>query len=148
MGKASDEVLRDLLGLQETLCRLFDEHAGRERRQGEAGPSPWSPAVDIYETGESFILAAELPGMAQDDIHLEVLGDLLVLRGERPLHTGAPALGYHRVERPNGIFQRTFRLPAGVDAEAVSAGYRDGVLRVTLPKRMPPGTAGVRVRVE
>lgn len=148
MGKASDEVLRDLLGLQETLCRLFDEHAGRERRQGEAVPSPWSPAVDIYETPESFVLAAELPGMAQEDIHLEVMGDLLVLRGERPLHTGAPALGYHRVERPNGIFQRTFRLPAGVDAGAVSAGYRDGVLRVTLPKRARPEPAGVRVRVE
>lgn len=144
MGRGSDEALRDLLGLQETLYRLFDEHASRERPAREAVPTPWSPAVDIYEDGDTFVLTAEVPGMEQDDIHLEITEDHLVLRGERPLHTGAPALSYHRVERPNGIFQRTFRLPAVVDPEAVSAAYRDGVLRVTLPKR----TAGRAIDVE
>jgi len=145
MGKGSDEALRDLLGLQETLYRLFDEQTTRERPAREAVPTPWSPAVDIYEASETFVLTAELPGMDQDDIHLEITEDLLVLRGERPLHTGAPVLSYHRVERPNGIFQRTFRLPAVVDPQTVSAAYRDGVLRITLPKRGSGRPIGVRV---
>ncbi|MBE0616987.1 MAG: Hsp20/alpha crystallin family protein [Proteobacteria bacterium] len=146
MGRGSDEVLRDLLGLQETLYRLFDEHPSREQPAREAVPTPWSPAVDIYETDESFVLTAELPGMDQNDMHLEITEDRLVLRGERPLHTGAPAVSYHRVERPNGIFQRTFRLPTVVDPRTVSAAYHDGVLRVTLPKRV--GGRAFDVRVE
>ncbi len=134
MGKGSDEVLRHLQGLQETLYRLFDEQQCAPRGEGDA-VAPWSPPVDIYETADTFVLVAELPGMDQDEIHVETAEELLVLRGERPLHTGDPAVSYHRVERPNGIFQRAFRLPAGVAAESVTAHYRDGVLRVSLPKR-------------
>jgi len=147
MGRGSDEVLRHLQGLQETLYRLFDEQQGAPRSESDA-VVPWSPAVDIYETADSFVLVAELPGMEQDDIHLEIADELLVLRGERPLHTGDPAVSYHRVERPNGLFQRAFRLPAGVASESVSAAYRDGVLRVSLPKRETSSPRSIDVAVD
>jgi len=147
MGRGSDEVLRHLQGLQETLYRLFDEQQGAPRSEADA-VVPWSPAVDIYETADSFVLVAELPGMDQDDIHLELAEELLVLRGERPLHTGDPAVSYHRVERPNGLFQRAFRLPAGVASESVTAAYRDGVLRVSLPKREVSSPRSIDVAVE
>jgi len=147
MGRGSDEVLRHLQGLQETLYRHFDEPQGAARGEGD-GVAPWSPPVDIYETPDSFVLLAELPGMDQDDIHLEIAEELLALRGERPLHTGDPAMSYHRVERPNGLFQRAFRLPAGVAPEAVSASYRDGVLRVTLPKSRTSPSRAIDVVVE
>ncbi len=134
MGRGSDEVLRDLAGLREQVYRLFDEQAGRSWGGREAVSARWTPAVDIFDTGVAFVLAAEVPGVDQADIHLEVTDDVLVLRGERPASTPDPSFSYHRVERPGGLFQRVFRLPSGVDPGAVTASCRDGVLRVTMPK--------------
>ena len=146
MGKGSDEVLRHLQGLQETLYRLFDEQHRTSPSEGD-GVVPWAPAVDIYETAESFVLVAELPGMQQDDIHLEIAEDRLVLRGERPLQAEDAAASYHRVERPNGLFQRAFRLPSGVASDSASAAYRDGVLRVSLPKTQASSARAIDVEV-
>lgn len=135
MGQGSDEAFRDLVGLQDEICRLFDEQSVRVRGGREPNRAQWMPAVDIYENGDSFVLVAELPGVAQEEIRLEVVDDLLVLRGERPSSTGEASHSYHRIERPHGIFQRTFRLPVLVASEGVSANCSEGVLRVVLPKR-------------
>ncbi|MDW7709484.1 MAG: Hsp20/alpha crystallin family protein [Deferrisomatales bacterium] len=148
MGKGSDEVFRDLMGLQETLYRLFDEQGGRDRTEGDSVPSHWCPAVDIREADECFVLSAELPGMIREDIHLEITDDRLVLRGERLLPADPAVLSYHRIERPNGIFQRVFRLPSVVDPGGASATYRAGVLRVTLPKRAGVEGQAIPVQVE
>ncbi len=135
MGHGSDEVFRDLLGLQEEIYRLFDESAARLGGQGEPCAARWTPPVDIHETGDRFVLTAEIPGLALDEIHLEIRPDLLTLRGERPLVRSASGLSYHRIERPNGSFQRSFRLPDAVDPDGARATYQDGVLEVLLPKR-------------
>ncbi len=148
MGRGSDEAFRDLLGLQEKMCRLFDEQSARMRGEKEPVSGHWSPPVDIYETDGEFVLVAEIPGITQEEIHLEISGEMLVLRGERPSNTRHPSHSYHRIERPNGIFQRIFRLPAVVDAAGVAATYRDGVLRVTLPKRAGPLARSVSVQVD
>jgi len=148
MGRGSDEAFRDLLGLQEKMCRLFDEQFSQSRPAKEPVATHWSPAVDIYETAADFVLVAETPGMSQEDIHLEITDDVLVLRGERPSHTGETSHSYHRIERPHGIFQRAFRLPAVVDADGVKANYADGVLRVTLPKREGARSRPISVKVE
>jgi HSP20 family protein len=148
MGRGTDESFRDLLGLQEKMCRLFDDHVSHGPSPREPVSSHWSPPVDIYETSDEFVLVAEIPGVSQEDIDLELSDDLLVLRGERPTVTGDPAHSYHRIERPNGIFQRAFRLPAEVDASDVQAVYREGVLWVTLRKRETARARSVAVRVE
>ncbi len=135
MGHGSDEVFRDLLGLQEEIYRLFDESAARLGGQGEPCAARWTPPVDIHETGDRFVLTAEIPGLALDEIHLEIRPDLLTLRGERPLVRSVSGLSYHRIERPNGSFQRSFRLPGAVDPDGARATYQDGVLEVLLPKR-------------
>ena len=148
MGRSTDEVLRDLMGLQEKIYHMFDEQTANARGQAEGVSPPWTPPVDIYETPESFVLLAEIPGVEQEEIDLEISDDLLVLRGERPLDRGDPDLRYQRVERPNGVFQRAFRLPSGIEAEAVRASYRDGVLRVTVPKQDRKKGTAVAVELE
>ena len=148
MGRGSDEVLRDLLGLQQKIYRMFDEQTGRAADRSDSVSAHWSPPVDIYETGEEFVLVAEIPGVDQSEIHIEVANDLLVLRGERPLITADPSLSYHRIERPNGIFQRVFRLPAEVDPSRVSATCRDGILRVALPKHSDARSRLIPVELE
>lgn len=148
MGRGSDEAFRDLLGLHEKMCRLFDDQAGRVRGDREAMTAHWSPPVDIYETAAAFVLAAEVPGIEEDEIHLEISEDVLVLRGERPSHTRQPSHSYHRIERPDGSFQRLFRLPAVVDPQGVRASYREGVLWVNLPKREEGAPKPIPVKVE
>ena len=114
--------LHDLLALHERLNRLgVDDAPG------------WTPAVDLYETPDRFVLSLELPGLTRDHIKIEIQHDTLVVRGERPVRHEEGAR-YHRVERGHGAFARSFMLPLPVDVEAVAAEFLDGVLTVVVPK--------------
>lgn len=148
MGRGSDETFGDLLGLQEKLCRLFDEQSARTRGDRESMQSHWSPAVDIYETADAFVLVAEIPGVPQKEVHLEIADDLLVLRGERPSATEDATHSYHRIERPHGMFQRVFRLPLTVDSSGVHATCKEGILSVVLPKKNGIRSQSVPVAVD
>lgn len=134
MGQGSDQVLRELLGLQAKIYRLFDEQSARVLAEPDTVP-PWAPPVDMVETADAFVLLAEIPGVDPDAIALEIAGGRLAVRGERTLPPDDPEASYHRAERPHGPFERVFSLPVEVDEAAVRASYRDGVLRVTLAKR-------------
>lgn len=91
------------------------------------------PAVNFYETGDGYVLTAELPGLGSDDIDLSLEGNRVTLRGERKIeHPQEGSL--HRVERPSGAFSRTLELPSDVDADKVEAVHRNGVLMLRLPK--------------
>jgi HSP20 family protein len=93
----------------------------------------WTPAVDMYETNDELVIAAELPGLTQKDIHLSITGDMLAIRGERQRSHEIPD-SYYRAERWWGKFERTLPLPVPVENGKTKASYRDGVLTVTLPK--------------
>jgi HSP20 family protein len=94
----------------------------------------WAPAVDMYETEDELVIAAELPGLNQKDVHLTLAGDMLTIRGERQRPHEVTPDSYYRSERWWGKFERTLPLPIPVEAGKVKAAYRDGVLTVTLPK--------------
>jgi len=91
--------------------------------------------VDIYENKDQIVLEAELPGMNREDFDLSVENNVLTLRGERHFEKKDETDNYHRVERSYGSFLRSFTLPTSVSGEGAIADYRNGVLRVTLPKR-------------
>jgi HSP20 family protein len=94
----------------------------------------WSPAVDVAETQDGIVLRAELPGMRQEDIDIELTGDTLTLRGERKFENREQRENFVRVERSYGRFQRSFTLGVPVQHDQVRANYRDGVLEIVLPK--------------
>jgi HSP20 family protein len=94
----------------------------------------WAPPVDIYETAESIVLEAELPGMTKDDIVVEVKDNTLTLKGEKKFEREVKEENYHRVERSYGAFQRAFTLPLTVQQDKVKAKFKDGILEITLPK--------------
>ena len=132
------EPFRDLVGLQDRMNRMFDEsYRGVGRSQGEdwALGGSWAPAVDIYEHDGNIVLKAELPGVDPKDVDVRLENNTLTLRGERKLDTEIKQESYHRVERTYGAFTRSFTLPSVVDQEKIKADYKDGVLKVTLPKR-------------
>ena len=126
---------RDLRTLQEEVNRLFSTNLTRGFAEEGIGRGAWNPSVDIYENKEHIVLEAELPGMKRDDFELSVENNVITLRGERQLEKKEESDNYHRVERSYGSFTRSFTLPQTVSAEGATAEYRNGVLRVTLPKR-------------
>lgn len=128
-----------LMGMRERMKRMFDEEAERENPCSDRSNIGWSPAVDIHDRGQAYVLTAEVPGVAEGDIDLQVVGDSLVLTGERIPNTADKVVCYHRVERPEGPFRRVFRLPDEVDAQLIRAECKDGVLRVELPKLVGEG---------
>jgi len=94
----------------------------------------WAPAVDIYETPDSIVLQAELPGLSKEDIDIQVRDSVLILKGERRSEKEVKEGNYLRVERAYGGFQRAFTLPAAVQADKIRAVFKDGVLDVNIPK--------------
>jgi HSP20 family protein len=111
---------------EDMMNRLFAEPAGAR---------PWTPAVDIAETDNELVLKADVPGVKLEDINIEVENGTLSLSGNRSYSTEENKGGYHRQERFYGSFHRAFVLPETVDLEKVAAGYENGVLTITMPKK-------------
>jgi HSP20 family protein len=94
----------------------------------------WIPAIDLVETEGEFVLRADLPGLSEQDVSIELEDNVLTLSGERKSEHEERKQGYYRVERSSGSFRRTLTLPEGVDAEAVKATFDRGVLEIRVPK--------------
>jgi HSP20 family protein len=127
---------RDLNILQERMNRAFEDAAGRRWKGDEpAATTSWSPAVDIYETDREILVQAELPGIDRKDIALQVENNVLTLKGDRRFEKETNQENYHRIERSYGGFSRTFAIPAIVDESGIRAEFKDGILKIALPKK-------------
>jgi HSP20 family protein len=130
------DLLKKFLALRERVHSLFEEAVPPMRTVSDAGfHSAWSPPVDLYETETEFVLLAELPGVDKDDLDLQIVDRMIMLRGERHSSRDVCGQNYHRLERPFGRFERRLELPEPVDSSAVKAKMGDGVLTVTVPKK-------------
>lgn len=128
----------DMARLQREVNRLFEtgERGGSLGRGNAEHTSTriWAPAVDIAEDQAEIVVKAELPGLKQEDIDIELTGDTLIIKGERKFDDTQRKDNYVRIERAYGAFQRSFTIGVPVQNDAVSASYKDGVLEVHLPK--------------
>ena len=120
----------------QTMNRLFNTFF--EPTAGSNGSSTvarrWVPAMDLVEGEDEFVLRADLPGLSEQDVNIEVEDSVLRISGERKAAHEQKGKGYYRVERSWGAFSRSLTLPEGVDAEAVKASFDNGVLEVQIPK--------------
>lgn len=117
---------------------------------GDAGINPasaWLPAVDLRESEEQYTLVADLPGLKKEDIEISLTDDVVTIKGERKQEQEQNASGWHVFERNCGAFQRSFRLPRGVDGGNVNAKFENGVLTVTLPKPEQARKKQIEVKV-
>ena len=137
------------LGAQDEMTRMFRRSwlRGHEEENLYEG-GKWAPAVDIYETGDSLIVEAELPGIEVKDIDVTVDDGILTIKGERTHEREVDEENYHRVERAWGLFQRSIKLPAETVADSVKASYEDGVLKVMVPNTEPQKPKSIPVTVE
>lgn len=109
--------------------------------------SAWSPQVEVFERGDMLIVRADVPGVAREDLHVEVEQDVLSIRGERRVEREEEDRGYYRSERSYGQFYRAIPLPDGVDPDSCEASYRDGVLEVTIPAPKRQEQRGRRIQI-
>ena len=126
---------RSLDSMQERLNQIFGGGLARRDREEEMSLGAWMPPVDIEEDKEKIVLTAELPGMKENDIDIQMEGGVLTIRGERKFENEKEGKNYHRVERSYGQFVRSFTLPNNVDREHIQARFQDGLLHIELPKR-------------
>jgi HSP20 family protein len=139
---------KDLVSLQDRMNRLFDESVRNVRPGDEALSSAiWSPAVDIYETEDEVVVKAELPEVNQKDIDVQIENSTLTLRGERKFNKETKKENFHRIERAYGSFSRSFTLPSTIDQEKIRADYKDGILKISMPKREETKPKQIKVAV-
>jgi HSP20 family protein len=124
------EPFRELASLQSEMGRfvngLFDTPA--------RGQQSWVPALDVWETEDDVVYAFDLPGVPEDKISIEAADDTLTVTAEREKVAEESSERFHRFERRYGAFSRAVGLPQGSDVSRISAGYKDGVLEVRVPK--------------
>jgi HSP20 family protein len=138
----------ELRNFQEDFNRMFSSTLPRffSREEGLSGGN-WAPNVDIYEDQNSITLEADLPGLKPGDFNLSIENYRLTLSGERKFEEEKKGDNWRRVERGYGSFTRSFSLPSTIDVDAVNAEFKDGVLRVTLPKREEVKARRIQVKV-
>jgi HSP20 family protein len=131
------EPVRELNSIQQEMNRLFNTFLDTPGAGGSASDARirrWIPAMDLVERDDHFILKVDLPGLTQDDVKVELQDNVMTISGERKQAEEHRADGYYRLERAFGSFSRSLTLPEGVDADAVTAKFENGVLEVTVPK--------------
>ncbi len=137
---------KDFLTIQEDLHKMFDRFLGGiERKPFE---TVWAPAIDVFEEDKELVIQAELPGLDAKDVDVTVEEDSLTLKGERKFEKEVKEDKYYRLERRYGSFQRTIPFPVEVKADQAKAQFKDGVLRITIPKVEERKAKKIKVEVE
>jgi HSP20 family protein len=139
--------LRELEEIQSRLSSLFGRTPLRGLGEETMTVSEWTPLVDITEDEKEYLIKAELPEVKKEDVKVTVENGTLSITGERKVEKEEKGKKYHRVERAYGSFMRSFTLPEGTTGDKVSAEFKDGVLKVHLPKSEEAKPKSIDVRV-
>jgi HSP20 family protein len=139
---------RELEEVSTRLNRLFNQPGGgRSTEEDSTLLADWAPAVDVEESDGEYVIKADLPDVKKEDVRVELHDGVLSLRGERQQEKEAKGKRFHRIERAYGRFERRLALPSEVDVEKVAAEFKDGVLKVHLPKSAAAKPKAVEVKI-
>ena len=127
--------VRDMFSFRNRINHMFDDvFYPINRDEVELSMGSWNPVVDVYDNDDSIVIKAELPGIDKEGIEIDVKDRVLTLKGERSSESEVKDDNYYRRERSFGKFERAFTLPADVDPDKIKADYKDGVLKIDIPK--------------
>lgn len=139
----------DFFGIQREINRVFDNFVrGGVQADESFMSSYWTPAVDIAEQENEFIVKMELPGVNKDEVKISLESNILTIKGEKKQEKEEKSKNLHRVERSYGSFQRSFTLPTSVKSEKIDAMFKDGVLSISLPKAEEAKPKQIEVKVK
>lgn len=146
ISMAEITIWRPFQELRKEVDRLFQEFFGKsyfpERWEG----IEWVPSIDVSETEDEIIVKADIPGVKPEDIEINLVDNVLTIKGEKKREKEEKKENFYRVERYCGTFMRSIQIPSEVDVEKIKAQYKDGVLKVTLPKK--PESKGKTIKIE
>ena len=139
-------LFREMEEMSDRLNRLFGTWT-RPNVKESLTVVDWTPSVDIQETENEYLVKAELPEIKREDVKVTVENGILTLQGERKQEKEEKGKKFHRVERSFGSFLRTFTVPVDADETKVAADFKEGILRVHLPKTEKPRPKAIEVKV-
>ncbi len=125
---------RNLESVQDEVNRVFESFFNAPMRRRGEDVGGWYPDVDVVESKDNIEVQVDLPGMEKDDIKVSVEDSVLTIKGERKAMKEEKEKNYHQIERTYGTFTRSFSLPTSVEGEKIKANYKNGVLKIDLPK--------------
>jgi len=134
------------MSLQREIDRLFDDFTRGFPTLSGNGANALVPSMDVTETDKEIEITAELPGLEEKDVQVNVADNLLTIRGEKKAEKEQKDKNYRLVERSYGSFERTLELPDGVNADAIKANISKGVLKVSIPKPAPAQAKKIDVK--
>jgi len=141
------EPARELQAIQQEMNRLFGSAYPQGNGANGSSVSRWIPLMDVGEDEEHFVVRADLPGIEETDVNVELEDNVLTISGERKSDSEERTDGYHRIERAYGTFSRSLTLPEGIDPEAIGASFSKGVLevRIAKPEQRKPRKVAINV---
>lgn len=131
-----------------TLRNRMDRLWSRMTAEEETALAKWSPTADVIETKDEIVIKAELPGIDEKNVDVEIESGVLTIKGERNAEKETEEKGYRRIERSYGSFLRSFTLPPNVEPEKIGASFANGLLEVHLPKKEDAKPRSVKVEVK
>ena len=134
------------MSLQREIDRLFDDFSRGFPSFTDSGATALMPSMDVTETDKEIEISAELPGLEEKDVQVNVADNLLTIRGEKRAEKEQKDKNHRLVERSYGLFERTLELPDGVNTDAIKASISKGVLKVTVPKPVPAQAKKIDVK--
>lgn len=140
--------MTDLMGFQEDINKLFDDFFHRMPSRTGLLEGAWNPTVDIAETDDEVTVKVELPGVPQDNVKVSITDNVLTIKGEKKQESEEKQQNYHKTECCYGAFHRAFTLPTTVQSESTKASFKDGVLKVTIPKTEEVKPKDIAIEVE
>lgn len=137
-----------MTSLQDRINRIFDDVVRSKDVEDDMNLYTWKPAVDIYDDKDSLVITAELPGVDKKDVSVEIKDNIVSIKGERLKDKEINEENYYRKERSYGSFYRAFTLPSAVNSDKINAVFKDGMLKVEIPKSEEDKPKQVSVKVE
>ncbi len=138
---------RELERMRREMDRLWDTFFERRPSRGEE-VAEWLPSLDVSETKNDYVVKVELPGLEPKDIDISLTNDVLTIKGEKKQEKEEKEENYHLIERSYGSFTRSVRLPSQVQSDKINATFKNGVLKVTLPKTEEAKKKEIKIKVE
>ncbi|MDP2972769.1 MAG: Hsp20/alpha crystallin family protein [Deltaproteobacteria bacterium] len=139
---------RDMERMRREMGRLWDSFFEERPRRKVEEVGEWLPSLDVSETKNELVVKAELPGMDPKEIDISLSEGVLTIKDERKQEKEEKEENYHLIERSFGSFSRSIRLPRDVQGDKISASYKNGLLKVTLPKSEEAKKKEIKIKVE
>ncbi len=141
-------IWRPLQELKKEMDRIWQEFFGKSLLTERWEGVEWVPAIDISETDDEVIVKMDVPGVKPEDMEITLSDDVLIIKGEKKKETEEKKENFYRMERYYGSFMRSIELPCGVEENKISATYKDGVLKIVLPKKPEERKKVIKINIE